>query len=112
MVIILSDPSKNIWFQTELRSAMKFYACVWMLNTVLSGHPAISLYFSNCPIHSAWTAQEKKNLQEEQGQMSQWNFFFSGNEPVKLFSMTVAFSYRTQARQYSKNDDLSIPFHF
>jgi len=34
------------------------------------------------------------------------------NEPVKLFSMTVAFSYRTQARQYSKNDDLSIPFHF
>jgi len=75
MVIILSDPSKNIWFQNELRSAMKFYACVWMLNTVLSGHPAISLYFSNCPIHSAWTAQEKKNLQEEQGQMSQWNFF-------------------------------------
>jgi len=75
MVIILSDPSKNIWFQTELRSAMKFYACVWMLNTVLSGHPAISLYFSNCPIDSAWTAQEKKTCKKSRGKWASETFF-------------------------------------
>ena len=55
---------------------------------------------------------KKKKLARRAGANEPVKLFFSGNEPVKLFSMTVAFSYRTQARQYSKNDDLSIPFHF